>query len=193
MKMGWFWGDMKATALSLRLEGINNKCCRNLNFWSESKSGLVLFGLAWQHPQDFGRSLILLSSSQVMASNVPGNAAAAVLQPSEPVPMDSVSVQGPNFEKPLSLTDFLQSYERIGFQANSLGKAINIVNRMVRQNIPFVIISPCSKLRIAEVAIIRRTDPRRRDGRISRSRGPCHHSLQCLSRLHIQFDILWLA
>ncbi|KAF8192569.1 DHS-like NAD/FAD-binding domain-containing protein [Pholiota molesta] len=65
-----------------------------------------------------------------MASNVPGNAAAAVLQPSEPVPMDSVSVQGPNFEKPLSLTDFLQSYERIGFQANSLGKAINIVNRM---------------------------------------------------------------
>ncbi|KAF9483929.1 Deoxyhypusine synthase [Pholiota conissans] len=65
-----------------------------------------------------------------MAPNVPGGAAAAILQPSEPVPNDSVSVQGPNFEAPLSLGDFLQSYERIGFQANSLGQAINIVNRM---------------------------------------------------------------
>lgn len=68
-----------------------------------------------------------------MASNVPGGAAAAILQPSQPIPDDAVSVQGPNFEKPLSLQGFLQSYERIGFQANSLGKAIHIVNQMVRE------------------------------------------------------------
>ena len=66
-----------------------------------------------------------------MASNVPGGAAAAILQPSQPIPDDAISVQGPNFEKPMSLQGFLQSYERIGFQANSLGKAIHIVNQMV--------------------------------------------------------------
>ncbi|KJA30043.1 hypothetical protein HYPSUDRAFT_32097 [Hypholoma sublateritium FD-334 SS-4] len=65
-----------------------------------------------------------------MASNVPVGAAAAILQPSQPIPDDAVSVQGPNFENPLTLQGFLQSYERIGFQANSLGKAIHIVNQM---------------------------------------------------------------
>lgn len=56
---------------------------------------------------------------------------AAVLGHSEPVPENAVSVEGPNFDNPHTLESFLQSYERIGFQANSLGKAINIVNRMV--------------------------------------------------------------
>ncbi|KAI0308527.1 Deoxyhypusine synthase, partial [Amylostereum chailletii] len=42
----------------------------------------------------------------------------------------AVSVQGPNFDEPLSLDGLLGSYERIGFQANSLGKAINVVNGM---------------------------------------------------------------
>jgi deoxyhypusine synthase len=65
------------------------------------------------------------------ASTPPAGASAAVLQHSEPIPEYAVSVQGPNFDEPLSLQDFLKSYERIGFQANSLGKAINIVNRMV--------------------------------------------------------------
>jgi len=64
-------------------------------------------------------------------TNIPGTAAAAVLQSSDPIPSDAVSVQGPDFERSLTLDQFLGSYERIGFQANSLGKAINIVNRMV--------------------------------------------------------------
>lgn len=67
-----------------------------------------------------------------MASiNIPTGASAAVLQPSEPIPEHAISVQGPNFDEPLSLQEFLNSYGRIGFQANSLGKAIDIVNRMV--------------------------------------------------------------
>jgi deoxyhypusine synthase len=45
---------------------------------------------------------------------------------------DEISVQGPNFDVPLSLQEFIGSYERIGFQATSLGKAIEVVNRMVR-------------------------------------------------------------
>lgn len=63
--------------------------------------------------------------------SIPTGASAAVLQPSEPIPADAVSVEGPNFEKNLSLQDFIASYERIGFQANSLGRAIEIVNKMV--------------------------------------------------------------
>ncbi|KAF4619550.1 hypothetical protein D9613_005231 [Agrocybe pediades] len=61
---------------------------------------------------------------------VPSDAAGAILKPSDPVPADAISVQGPNFEEPLSLQGFLESYERIGFQANSLGRAMNIVNKM---------------------------------------------------------------
>jgi deoxyhypusine synthase len=64
---------------------------------------------------------------------IPAGASAAVLKPSDPVSEDAVPVQGPNFDQKLSFQDFLQSYERIGFQANSLGKAIDIVNKMVRR------------------------------------------------------------
>ncbi|RXW25293.1 hypothetical protein EST38_g584 [Candolleomyces aberdarensis] len=61
---------------------------------------------------------------------IPAGASAAVLKPSDPVSEDAVPVQGPNFDQKLSFQDFLQSYERIGFQANSLGKAIDVVNKM---------------------------------------------------------------
>ena len=63
---------------------------------------------------------------------IPTGASAAVLKPSDPIPHDAVPVQGPNFENKLSFQDFMTSYERIGFQANSLGKAIDIVDKMVR-------------------------------------------------------------
>ena len=62
---------------------------------------------------------------------IPTAASAAVLQRSDPISDGAISVQGPNFDAPLSLLQFLQSYERIGFQANSLGRAIDIVNKMV--------------------------------------------------------------
>jgi deoxyhypusine synthase len=64
-------------------------------------------------------------------ASIPHGASAAVLKPSEPLPEDTVAVQGPNFDEHLTLDSLLRSYERIGFQANSLGKAINIVNKMV--------------------------------------------------------------
>lgn len=81
---------------------------------------LIAFGM---QPTKF------LSSKQTMA--VPNAAAAAVLQPSEAIPHDAISVRGPDFEEPLSLDTFLASYERIGFQAQSLGKAMRIVDQMV--------------------------------------------------------------
>jgi hypothetical protein len=67
----------------------------------------------------------------VMSSLIPHGASAAVLKQSEPVPDEAVAVQGPNFDERPTLETLLDSYERIGFQANSLGKAINIVNKMV--------------------------------------------------------------
>ncbi|KAF8195927.1 Deoxyhypusine synthase [Mycena galopus ATCC 62051] len=63
-------------------------------------------------------------------SAIPSGASAAILLPSAPLPDDAVSVQGPNFDSPHSLQTFLNSYERIGFQANSFGRAIKIVNNM---------------------------------------------------------------
>jgi deoxyhypusine synthase len=65
------------------------------------------------------------------SSAIPLAASSAVLKESDPVPNDAVSVQGPNFDEPLTLQNLISSYERIGFQANSLGKAIHIVNKMV--------------------------------------------------------------
>jgi deoxyhypusine synthase len=66
-----------------------------------------------------------------MNPSIPHGASAAVLKRSEPVPDEAVAVQGPNFDEHPTLETLLESYERIGFQANSLGKAINIVNKMV--------------------------------------------------------------
>ncbi|KDQ07518.1 hypothetical protein BOTBODRAFT_59911 [Botryobasidium botryosum FD-172 SS1] len=63
-------------------------------------------------------------------SSVPASAAAAVLVKSDPVPKDAVSVRGPDFDSPLDLQELLASYKRIGFQASSLGNAIDIVNKM---------------------------------------------------------------
>lgn len=59
------------------------------------------------------------------------SAQAAVFVQSEPVPESALKVQGPNFDKPLDLTDLLASYERVGFQATSVARAIEIVNKMV--------------------------------------------------------------
>ncbi|GBE79441.1 Deoxyhypusine synthase [Sparassis latifolia] len=64
------------------------------------------------------------------SSAIPSDASAAILKPSEPMPEYAVSVEGPNFDEPMSLHQLLGSYKRIGFQANSLAKAIEIVDKM---------------------------------------------------------------
>jgi len=63
--------------------------------------------------------------------SLPSAAQAAILKGSEPVPSDAVPVRGPDFESEISLQNFLKSYENIGFQATSFGRAIEIVNNMV--------------------------------------------------------------
>lgn len=62
---------------------------------------------------------------------LPLNAAAAVFQRSDPVPADTVVVEGPDFDQFIDLQALLSNYHRIGFQASSLGRAIDVVNKMV--------------------------------------------------------------
>ncbi|RUS18282.1 hypothetical protein BC937DRAFT_88959 [Endogone sp. FLAS-F59071] len=54
----------------------------------------------------------------------------AVLVQSVEMPADSIKVQGPDFNKDLSLHELLFSFSTMGFQASALGKAIDIVNKM---------------------------------------------------------------
>jgi deoxyhypusine synthase len=51
--------------------------------------------------------------------------------PSEELPSDAVHVKGPDLSNPITLEDLLNSYERIGFQATGLSRAIQIVEEMV--------------------------------------------------------------
>lgn len=91
-----------------------------------SSPRLHLFFLVY-HPAEYNPSCASMSSS----GPVPTGASAAVLKPSEPMPDFAVTVEGPNFDEEISLQKLLGSYQRIGFQANSLGRAIDIVNKMV--------------------------------------------------------------
>lgn len=65
-------------------------------------------------------------------SSIPASAAAAVLVQSESLPEDAITIKGPDLAEPLSLTELLSSYQRIGFQASSLSTAVNIIQNMVR-------------------------------------------------------------
>jgi deoxyhypusine synthase len=70
-----------------------------------------------------------------MASNAQASSAAdahaAVFVPSVEVPPEAIRIQGPDFNLPIELDALLQSYEKIGFQANGLKRACDIINRMV--------------------------------------------------------------
>ncbi|RUS29995.1 DHS-like NAD/FAD-binding domain-containing protein [Jimgerdemannia flammicorona] len=55
----------------------------------------------------------------------------AVLVQSMEMPAGSIKVHGPDFNRDLSLHELLSSFNTMGFQASALGKAIDIVNKMV--------------------------------------------------------------
>lgn len=68
----------------------------------------------------------------------PAGAEAAVLLQSVEMPEDAVLIQGPDFNKKLSLSDLMASYRTMGFQASGLGEAIDIVEQMVSVHCPCV-------------------------------------------------------
>jgi hypothetical protein len=61
----------------------------------------------------------------------PNEAKAAVLAQSAPIPHDAVSVVGPDLTKVKGVKGLMESFARIGFQATSLARAIEIVQNMV--------------------------------------------------------------
>ncbi|CAG8755277.1 12558_t:CDS:2, partial [Acaulospora morrowiae] len=60
----------------------------------------------------------------------PAGAAQAVLVHSTPMPEDSVTVIGPDFNQKLSIPNLISSYDRIGYQATNVGRAIRVINQM---------------------------------------------------------------
>jgi hypothetical protein len=72
---------------------------------------------------------IIMSTGE--SSDTPSGAHASVLMPSEAIPADALHIKGPNFNNAITLQELLESYEKIGFQATGLAKAIKIVENMV--------------------------------------------------------------
>lgn len=76
-----------------------------------------------------------------MSSEDQEKAAAAVLVESEPMPSDSVRVAGIDFDaiqqkarergSGISIDDLVAAMYTTGFQASSLGKAVDVINHMV--------------------------------------------------------------
>jgi len=44
---------------------------------------------------------------------------------------EGTRIKGPDFNQPHSLQDLLKSYETIGFQANGLSRAMELIDKMV--------------------------------------------------------------
>ena len=63
------------------------------------------------------------------------SAHASVLKPSQALPDDAIHIKGPDLSHAIGLQELLESYERIGFQATGLARAIKIVEEMVRASL----------------------------------------------------------
>ena len=53
---------------------------------------------------------------------------------------DYPTVKGPNLDKKITLQEFLNSYETTGFQATNLGRAIKIVEDMIKQKSKIILV-----------------------------------------------------
>ena len=65
----------------------------------------------------------------------PSGATDAVLKPSDPVPASAIPVQGLDFDKfkdhNVTVAELVEGMSNMGFQASSIGQAVDIVNGMV--------------------------------------------------------------
>jgi deoxyhypusine synthase len=66
-----------------------------------------------------------------MQSDVPEQASNAVLVQSEEMPANATKVTGYDFNQGVNYSQLFQAYRCMGFQATSLGKAIDEINNMV--------------------------------------------------------------
>lgn len=70
-------------------------------------------------------------SSNGILGQTPSSAVQAVLVQSTPMPSDSVKVKGYDFNNGIDFQAIMASYLRTGYQATSVGQAIEEINRMV--------------------------------------------------------------
>ncbi|KAI8818068.1 DHS-like NAD/FAD-binding domain-containing protein [Fimicolochytrium jonesii] len=66
------------------------------------------------------------------AGPTPASAVQAVLVPSAPMPTDSTEVKGYDFNNGVDYSALLASYFRTGYQATSVGQAVEEINRMIK-------------------------------------------------------------
>lgn len=71
----------------------------------------------------------------VANSAAPSGATGAVLKPSDPVPDSAIPVQGLDFDKfkdrNMTVAELVEGMKNMGFQASSIGQAVEVVNGMV--------------------------------------------------------------
>lgn len=69
----------------------------------------------------------------------PSGATDAVLKPSDPVPDNAIPVQGLDFDKfkdrNITVAELVEGMTNMGFQASSIGQAVEVVHGMVCKSI----------------------------------------------------------
>ena len=78
------------------------------------------------------------NSNEISAKSKTGDAAVAanaVLKPSIPMPSSSTQIRGIDFNEytkaPITVKQLTSHFTRTGFQASSIGRAVEIINNMV--------------------------------------------------------------
>lgn len=76
-----------------------------------------------------------VNGAHASGADVPSGATDAVLMPSDPVPEGAMPVQGIEFDdfqdRNVTISELLGNMSHMGFQASSLGQAVQIVDGMV--------------------------------------------------------------
>lgn len=77
----------------------------------------------------------MASNAALPNGTAPSGATGAVLKPSDPVPEGAVPVKGLDFDafadRNVTVAELVENLTNMGFQASSLGQAVDIVNGMV--------------------------------------------------------------
>ena len=78
-----------------------------------------------------------MATNGTINGTAPSGATDAVLKPSDPVPDNAIPVQGLDFDnfadRNMTVAELVEGMANMGFQASSIGQAVEIVNGMVRK------------------------------------------------------------
>lgn len=78
----------------------------------------------------------MASNGESLRNDAPSGATGAVLKSSDPVPESAVPVKGLDFDafadRNITVAELVENLASVGFQATSIGQAVDIVNGMVR-------------------------------------------------------------